>query len=147
MEDGRQNKQGIYADAYASPPGRIKTNKKYESSTFSYSKNQNFDSRAADLGDCIPGDRLSPFRKRQSSESKHHYSSEHNAFRNKSMRNDTESDHEVNNNPFEISAEVTDYPGPNNRRRRTVEVMRINRNEGRLSLEGPKPVNINIKPR
>ena len=82
MEDGRQNKQGIYADAYASPPGRIKTNKKYESSTFSYSKNQNFDSRAADLGDCIPGDRLSPFRKRQSSESKQHYSSEHNAFRN-----------------------------------------------------------------
>ena len=25
--------------------------------------------------------------------------------------------------------------------------MRINRKEGRLSLEGPKPVNINIKPR
>ena len=63
------------------------------------------------------------------------------------MRNDTESDHEINNNPFEICAEVSDYPSTNNRRRRTVEVMRINRNEGRLSLEGPKPVNINIKPR
>ena len=76
----RAKEQDIYADAYGSSPDKRQANRKYDSGVFGYPKHQHFDSRAADLGDCIPGDRLSPFRKRQSSDSKQLYSSEKVAF-------------------------------------------------------------------
>ena len=53
------------------------------------------------------------------------------------------------NLPFEVHADSEAYLHPGDRhliskRRRTVEVMRINRCDGHPSLEGPKPINIKV---
>ena len=52
--------------------------------------------------------------------------------------------------PLEVHAEAEAYLDSGDKhfiskRRRTVEVMRINRCDGRPSLEGPKPINIKVE--
>ena len=53
------------------------------------------------------------------------------------------------NLPFDVHADSeTHLHGDRNfigKRRKTVEVMRINRCDGRPSLEGPKPINIKVE--
>ena len=54
------------------------------------------------------------------------------------------------NLPLEVHADAEAYHNPTDKhsiskRRRTVEVMRINRYDGRPSLEGPKPINIKVE--